>query len=158
MKDKFTLRCRFEDKEGNKLDPVELGEHLYANPKLYEKIFGRPLKNTNRERRYLKITATQGKFSLYRIFRGVPNGVSSADNKIYLNSDGKATLEQGKAPSEQTPDPNQDQLELTIKPVSPFTYFWNSPNVYNRLAFQVAFNSFLLSLLSIALTLWTLWK
>ena len=148
MQGEFILRSCFEDKDGNKFNYHEFGENVYGHSSCYQKIFGTKLKYTNREKRYIKISSVGGKISIYRILRGVPSGISSKSSILYINGDGKNILE------EQCKSKTDDSsVVLIIKPVSSLRYFWCSSNVYNRISFQVALCSLILSTLSIIFSL-----
>ena len=70
--------------------PID-ADTVYMYSKNYEKIFGKPLKETDRKSRFMKITNVQTGKSVYRTFRGVSSGVLSSDT-IYMDSDGRNIL------------------------------------------------------------------
>lgn len=142
MEKAFKLKTHFEYSDENKTDIEPLGcENIYITGTLYEKLFGRPLKGTDRRKRFLKITSSQTGLSVYRLFRGVPSGVLSKDT-LYIDSEGRAVLQQ-----------SDDEVVLSIKKCSPFSFYWNTSNSATRISFKIGFPSLLVGIASLILTI-----
>lgn len=142
MEKAFKLKTHFEYSDENKTDIEPLGcENIYITGTLYEKLFGRPLKGTDRRKRFLKITSSQTGLSVYRLFHGVPSGVLSKDT-LYIDSEGRAVLQQ-----------SDDEVVLSIKKCSPFSFYWNTSNSATRISFKIGFPSLLVGIASLILTI-----
>ena len=120
-------------------------EAVYMEVSTYEKIFGKKLKNTNREKRFMKISNKAKNTSLYRIWRGTSTSVAHSSGIIYLDSDGKSIL------SDSENLDKKETILLEIKPVSRFTYYWNTSNIMTRISFKTGVCSIILGIISLVL-------
>lgn len=121
-KNTFTMKLRthFEPVESDRNIGVE---NVYAHGSMYKKVFGRELKDTDRRKRFVKITSMQTKRSVYRILRGVPTGVESKDT-LYMDSDAKSLL-------------GGNETEVKIKKCSSISFYWNTDNLASRISFRI---------------------
>ena len=146
MKKEYSIKLKF-CRNDNEPDNTLFGtDSAYMSPRTYEKIFRKELDGTNREDRFIKISHNNN--SIYRIFRGVPNGVLSKDI-IYIDSDGKNILN-----NYNGSDNNNDKIELEIIPVSWFSFYWHTSNIMARISFKIGFYSIILGLISLGLSVW----
>ncbi len=145
MKKEYSIKLKF-CRNGNEPDNTLFGtDSAYMSPHAYKEIFKKELDGTNREDRFIKISHNNN--SIYRIFRGVPNGVLSKDI-IYIDSDGKSILNNNADKNEN------DKIELEITHVSWFSFYWNTSNIMARISFKTGFYSIILGLISIGLSVW----
>ena len=143
MKKEYAIKLRF-CRNNNEPDNTLFGtDSAYMSPHAYKEIFKKELDGTNREDRFIKISHNNN--SIYRIFRGVPNGVLSKDI-IYMDSDGKSILNNNDS------DDKNDKIELEITPVSWFLFYWHTSNIMARISFKTGFSSIILGLISIILS------
>ena len=150
MKKEYSIKLKF-CRNGNEPDNTLFGtDSAYMSHDAYEKIFGKKLDGTNRENRFIKISHNNN--SIYRIFRGVPNGVLSKDI-IYIDSDGKSILNNNNKKNNDSDDKN-DKIELEITRVSWFLFYWHTSNIMARISFKTGFYSIILGLISIVLSVW----
>ena len=142
MEKTFKIKTRFEYSDANKTDIEPIGcENIYLTGTLYEKLFGRPLKGSDRRKRFLKITSLQTGSSVYRLFRGAPTGVVNKDI-LYIDSDGKAVLQR-----------SDDEVVLSIKKCCPFSFYWNTSNSATRISFKIGLPSLIIGAASLILTI-----
>ena len=143
MKKEYSIKLKF-CRNDNEPDNTLFGtDSAYMSPGAYKEIFGKTLAGTNREDRFIKISHNNN--SIYRIFRGVPNGVLSKDI-IYIDSDGKSILNNNDS------DDKNDKIELEITPASWFLFYWHTSNIMARISFKTGFSSIILGLISIILS------
>ena len=145
MEKTFKLKTRFEysDESRTALEPIGC-ENVYMTGTLYQELFGRTLKGTDRRKRFIKITSKQTGRSLYRLFRGAPTGVLS-EGRLYIDSDDKGVLQE-----------SGDECELIIQKCSAFSFYWNTSNSATRISFRLGllgFPSLLLGIASIILSI-----
>ena len=146
MKKEYSIKLKF-CRNGNEPDNTLFGtDSAYMSPGAYKEIFGKKLDGTNREDRFIKISHNNN--SIYRIFRGVPNGVLSKDI-IYIDSDGKNILN-----NYSDSDDKNDKIELEITPVSWFSFYWHTSNIMTRISFKTGVYSIILGLISLGLSVW----
>ncbi|MBO4547265.1 MAG: hypothetical protein J5700_06775 [Treponema sp.] len=96
----------------------------------YEDIFGTALKNTDRRKRFVKISSDQSRFSIWRTWRGT----NISKNEIVLDCDGKAVLDGNN---------NDAVTTLKIKKTNWFDYYWHTDNTAARVSFKVGIVSML---------------
>ncbi|MBQ9626125.1 MAG: hypothetical protein IJR40_03010 [Treponema sp.] len=137
---KALLKTRFDLEEKK---AAEFGcENVYAHASLYKKVFRKTLKGTDRRKRFVKITSEETKMSVYRILRGVPNGVSSADGILYIDSDGKNVLSVSSA-----------EVSVKVKSACWLAYYWHTDNTAARISFKMGIISFTVGIISLILTI-----
>ena len=146
MKKEYSIKLKF-CRNDNEPDNTLFGtDSAYMSPTAYKEIFGKKLAGTNRENRFIKISHNNN--SIYRILRGVPHNILSKDI-IYMDSDGKNILN-----NYNGSDDNNDKIELEIIPVSWFSFYWHTSNIMARISFKIGFNSIILGLISLGLSVW----
>ena len=123
-------------------------EAVYMEVSTYEKIFDKKLKNTNREKRFMKISNKAKNTSLYRIWKGTSTSIAHSSGIIYLDSDGKNILNED----------DLDKVNLDIIPVSLFTYYWNTSNIMTRISFKTGVYSIILGVVSLFLAVWQMFR
>lgn len=157
----FKIKCSFErnnteglseqDKKLQKIadavsHPIDF-ELAYMHGSSYKEIFGTTLKGSDRRKRFIKITNTKTKKSVYRIFKGVPSVVKSEDT-IYLDSDGYHVL----TDTAESTEPVQNSVELSIKKTNWLAYYWNTSNTMVRITFKIGAVSLALGIISLILS------
>lgn len=142
MERTFKIKTRFEysDESRTAFEPIGC-ENVYLTGTLYQDLFGRTLKGTDRRNRFLKITSKQTGRSVYRLFRGAPSGVLN-EGILYIDSDGKGVLQE-----------SGDECELSIRKCTPPGFYWNTSNSATRTSFRLGLPSLVLAIVSLALTL-----
>lgn len=138
----FILRCRFNYSEDAKQkDDFHIDcESAYLHSSYYKKIFDGTLKNTNRRKRFVKITNVESGKSIWRTLRGVPTGALS-QGILYVNSDGRSILEGS----------SSETTKLTIKKSCWLPYYWNTDNTAARVSFKMGIISFGIGIVSFLL-------
>ncbi len=135
----FILRCRFNYSEDAKQkDDFHIDcESAYLHSSYYKKIFDGTLKDTNRRKRFVKITNVESGKSIWRTLRGVPTGALS-QGILYVNSDGRSILEGS----------SSETTKLTIKKSCWLFYYWNTDNTAARVSFKMGFVSLVISIVA----------
>ncbi len=138
----FKIKTHFEysDESRTAFEPIGC-ENVYMTGTLYKDLFGRPLKGTDRRKRFLRITSKQTGFSVYRLFCGAPTGVLN-EGTLYIDSDGKSILQE-----------SGDDCELVIQKCSPFSFYWNTSNSATRITFKIGLPALVIGIVSLALTI-----
>ena len=138
----FILRCRFNYSEDAKQkDDFHIDcESAYLHSSYYKKIFDGTLKDTNRRKRFVKITNVESGKSIWRTLRGVPTGALS-QGILYVNSDGRSILEGS----------SSETTKLTIKKSCWLPYYWNTDNTAARVSFKMGIISFGIGIVSFLL-------
>ncbi|MBQ1592616.1 MAG: hypothetical protein II077_11325 [Treponema sp.] len=142
VEEDFILRCRFNyNEDAKQKDDFHIDcESVYLHGSFYEKIFDGTLKNTNRRKRFVKITNVESGKSIWRTLRGVPTGALS-QGILYVNSDGRSILE----------DSSSETTKLTIKKSCWLPYYWNTDNTAARVSFKMGIISFGIGIVSFLL-------
>jgi hypothetical protein len=135
----FILRCRFNyNEDAKQKDDFHIDcESAYLHSSYYKKIFDGTLKDTNRRKRFVKITNVESGKSIWRTLRGVPTGALS-QGILYVNSDGRSILE----------DSSSETTKLTIKKSCWLPYYWNTDNTAARVSFKMGFVSLVISIVA----------
>ena len=138
----FILRCRFNYSEDAKQkDDFHIDcESAYLHSSYYKKIFDGTLKDTNRRKRFVKITNVESGKSIWRTLRGVPTGALS-QGILYVNSDGRSILEGS----------SSETTKLVIKKSCWLPYYWNTDNTAARVSFKMGIISFGVGIVSFLL-------
>ena len=138
----FILKCRFNyNEDAKQKDDFHIDcESAYIHGSFYKKIFDGTLKDTNRRKRFVKITNVESGKSIWRTLRGVPTGALS-QGILYVNSDGKSILE----------DSSSETTKLTIKKSCWLPYYWNTDNTAARVSFKMGIISFGIGIVSFLL-------
>ncbi|MBR6080547.1 MAG: hypothetical protein IKP60_10370 [Treponema sp.] len=135
----FILKCRFNyNEDAKQKDDFHIDcESAYLHSSYYKKIFDGTLKDTNRRKRFVKITNVESGKSIWRTLRGVPTGALS-QGILYVNSDGRSILE----------DSSSETTKLTIKKSCWLPYYWNTDNTAARVSFKMGFVSLVISIVA----------
>lgn len=139
VEEDFILRCRFNyNEDAKQKDDFHIDcESAYLHSSYYKKIFDGTLKNTNRRKRFVKITNVESGKSIWRTLRGVPTGALS-QGILYVNSDGRFILEGS----------SSETTKLTIKKSCWLPYYWNTDNTAARVSFKMGFVSLVISIVA----------
>ena len=138
----FILKCRFNyNEDAKQKDDFHIDcESAYLHSSYYKKIFDGTLKDTNRRKRFVKITNVESGKSIWRTLRGVPTGALS-QGILYVNSDGRSILEGS----------SSETTKLTIKKSCWLPYYWNTDNTAARVSFKMGIISFGIGIVSFLL-------
>ncbi len=139
VEEDFILKYRLNyNEDAKQKDDFHIDcESAYLHSSYYKKIFDGTLKDTNRRKRFVKITNVESGKSIWRTLRGVPTGALS-QGILYVNSDGRSILEGS----------SSETTKLTIKKSCWLFYYWNTDNTAARVSFKTGIISLVIGALA----------